>query len=80
MLDDGAAGLANLKRCGGTTVVQNSSDAAAPAMPSGALNTSYMDYRAALADIPGLLREFCRGKAGPLGTTNRGWASLPQPV
>ncbi|MCA1444289.1 chemotaxis protein CheB [Ensifer sp. IC4062] len=65
MLNDGATGLADLKRCGGLTVVQNPADAAAPDMPLGALKASDVDYRASLADLPSLLRHLMDEEAGP---------------
>ncbi|AUX74784.1 chemotaxis protein CheB [Sinorhizobium fredii] len=65
MLNDGAAGLADLKRCGGVTVVQNPQDAAAPDMPLGALKASDVDYRASLADLPQLLVQLTSEAAGP---------------
>ncbi|AUX78605.1 chemotaxis protein CheB [Sinorhizobium fredii] len=65
MLNDGAAGLADLKRCGGVTVVQNPQDAAAPDMPLGALKASDVDYRASLADLPQLLVKLTSEEAGP---------------
>jgi two-component system chemotaxis response regulator CheB len=55
LLNDGAAGLADLKRCGGTTVVQNPRDALAADMPLGALAASEVDYRAGLSELPELL-------------------------
>lgn len=55
-LNDGAAGLADMKRCGAITVVQNPKDAEAPEMPLGALEASAIDYRAPLAEIPQLLK------------------------
>jgi len=45
MLNDGAAGLADLKRCGGITVVQSPTDAVAPEMPIGAIEASDIDHR-----------------------------------
>jgi two-component system, chemotaxis family, protein-glutamate methylesterase/glutaminase len=42
-LNDGAAGLADLKRCGGVTVVQNPSDAEARDMPLAALHAGDVD-------------------------------------
>lgn len=54
-LNDGAAGLADLKRCGGVTVVQNPSDAVATSMPLGALQAGDVDYRASAADLGPLL-------------------------
>ncbi len=68
MLNDGAAGLADLKRCGGLTVVQSPLDATAPDMPASALEAVDVDYRAPLADLPGLLERLARERAGaPVG-------------
>ncbi|PND25956.1 chemotaxis protein CheB [Sinorhizobium sp. M4_45] len=64
MLNDGAAGLSDLKRCGGVTVVQNPSDAVAPDMPIGALRASDVDYRASLDGLAALLVELTREEAG----------------
>jgi len=65
MLNDGAAGLADLKRCGGVSVVQNPSDAVASDMPIGALRASKVDYRASLAEMPQLFRKLTTEEAGP---------------
>jgi two-component system chemotaxis response regulator CheB len=65
MLNDGAAGLADLKRCGGTTVVQSPAGAVAPEMPLGALRGSDIDYRASIGDLGALLVELTRQEAGP---------------
>ena len=54
-LNDGTAGLFEIKRCGGTTVVQNPDGAANPSMPSSALQHVEVDYCTALNDLPGLL-------------------------
>jgi two-component system chemotaxis response regulator CheB len=51
-LNDGAAGLADLKRCGGLTVVQNPWDAEGRAMPLAALHTADVDYRVPAAARP----------------------------
>lgn len=64
MLNDGAAGLADLKRCGGLTVVQNPAEATAPDMPLEALRASDIDYRAHLAELGSLLDMLVR-KAPP---------------
>ena len=64
-LNDGASGLADVKRCGGVTVVQNPRDAFAPDMPSEALQSSDVDYRAPLADMAALLVQLSREDAGP---------------
>ena len=45
MLNDGAAGLADLKRCGGITMVQSPTDAIAAEMPAGAIVASDIDHR-----------------------------------
>jgi hypothetical protein len=63
-LNDGASGLADVKRCGGTTVVQNPADALAPDMPWGALRASDVDYRAPLADMADLLIRLAQDEAG----------------
>jgi two-component system chemotaxis response regulator CheB len=66
LLDDGAAGLADVKRCGGVTVVQSPGDAVAPDMPLGALRGSDVDYRAPLADMAALLVKLAGEEAGPV--------------
>jgi two-component system chemotaxis response regulator CheB len=63
LLNDGAAGLADLKRCGGVAVVQNPADALAPDMPIEALRVSDVDYRASIADIAPLLSELLQQDA-----------------
>ncbi len=65
MLNDGAAGLADVKRCGGVTVVQTPADAFAPDMPMGALQASDVDYRAPLSNMAELLVKLSSEKAGP---------------
>ncbi|MBW8814140.1 MAG: chemotaxis protein CheB [Caulobacterales bacterium] len=55
-LNDGAAGLADLKRCGGLTVVQNPADAEVEDMPIAALRASDVDYRASAGEIAALLQ------------------------
>jgi two-component system, chemotaxis family, protein-glutamate methylesterase/glutaminase len=63
-LNDGSAGLAAIKRCGGIAVVQNPSDAPADEMPINALRCCDVDYRAPTADIPALLARLTREPAG----------------
>src|SRR5438477_4528718 len=65
MLNDGAAGLAAVKQCGGLTVVQNPADARADSMPLGALRASDVDYRASAAELGGLLAKLVQEPAGP---------------
>ncbi|HET6308862.1 MAG TPA: chemotaxis protein CheB [Rhodopila sp.] len=65
LLNDGAAGLADIKRCGGVTVVQNPRDAVAPDMPLGALGATDVDYRTQLSDLAELLVRLVHEEAGP---------------
>ncbi|MEZ5818746.1 MAG: chemotaxis protein CheB [Hyphomicrobiaceae bacterium] len=48
-LDDGSAGLAAIKRCGGVAIVQDPDEAAAPSMPRSALRAVEVDDRLSLA-------------------------------
>lgn len=61
LLDDGAAGLLAVQRCGGKTVVQ--SDAAYPEMPRSALSQVEVDHQLPVAEIPRLLDELARRPA-----------------
>jgi two-component system chemotaxis response regulator CheB len=65
MLNDGASGLADLKRCGGVTVVQNPLDAAQSEMPQTALLASDVDYRASAADLADLIGRLILEEPGP---------------
>jgi two-component system chemotaxis response regulator CheB len=56
MLNDGAAGLADLKRCGGVTVVQNPIEATARDMPLAALAASDIDYQTPIAELGAFLK------------------------
>jgi two-component system chemotaxis response regulator CheB len=67
MMNDGASGLADVKRCGGITIVQNPADAVAPDMPNGALGASDVDYRAPLSNMAALLTKLAGEEAGPAG-------------
>lgn len=55
MLDDGVAGLAEIKRRGGVAVVQNPKTALYPSMPRNALKYVDADYILELEDIPATL-------------------------
>jgi two-component system chemotaxis response regulator CheB len=66
MLNDGAAGLADLRRCGGLTLVQGPADARAAEMPMGALEALDVDYRAPLKNIASTLVELSHAPVGPL--------------
>jgi two-component system chemotaxis response regulator CheB len=56
-LDDGAAGLQEIKRRGGFALVQDPEDAMAPEMPRHAIEAVKVDRIARLDEIPALLME-----------------------
>jgi len=58
--EDGAQGLAWIKRCGGFTVIQDPREAQAPTMPEAALALSAPDHILSLNDIGRLLVELER--------------------
>ena len=62
-LNDGTAGLFEIKRCGGTTIVQDPDDAANPSMPRSALQHVEVDHRTTLSGLPGLLSSLVGKKA-----------------
>jgi two-component system, chemotaxis family, protein-glutamate methylesterase/glutaminase len=68
-LNDGAAGLAAIKQCGGITVVQNPADAVASDMPLGALEAADVDYRGPASDIAGILTRLVSEPLGPARPT-----------
>ena len=65
LLSDGAAGLADLKRCGGCTVVQDPADAAAADMPLAALRASDIDHRAPASGLAALIDRLARRDLQP---------------
>ena len=65
MLNDGAAGLADLKRCGGVTVVQNPIEAMARDMPLAALAASDVDYQTPIAELGALLKALATEPRAP---------------
>jgi len=56
---DGAAGLLEIQRRGGRTIVQDPSTAERPEMPASALQVMKPDVVADLGEIAGLLRDAC---------------------
>jgi two-component system chemotaxis response regulator CheB len=67
MLDDGSAGLLAIKEAGGTAIVQDPRDAAAPSMPESAMQRVQVDYCLPLAGIAPVLVELVRaGRADGL--------------
>ncbi len=59
-LDDGTAGLAAIKRCGGAAVVQDPSEADYPSMPESAIANVNVDHVLPLGDIGPLLDRLAR--------------------
>jgi two-component system, chemotaxis family, protein-glutamate methylesterase/glutaminase len=57
--EDGALGIAAVKRLGGHTIVQNPADAERQEMPRAALRAVTPDQVLSLAAIPGALAELC---------------------
>jgi len=51
-MNDGTAGLYEIKKAGGITIVQNPADAEWPSMPRSALKSVAIDYCLPLSDIP----------------------------
>jgi two-component system chemotaxis response regulator CheB len=66
-LDDGTAGLAAVKKLGGTAVVQDPADALFPSMPQSAVKHVTVDHCVPLADIPALLVRLTRERAEDQG-------------
>lgn len=64
LLNDGASGLAAIKDCGGTTLVQHPLDAQADQMPLAALESTDVDKVAPADDLGRLLVEIARETAG----------------
>lgn len=60
-LEDGVAGLAWVKRHGGTVVVQDPRDAAFPAMPQSALQHVEVDYVTPISGLARLLVDLANG-------------------
>ena len=67
LLDDGTAGLWAVKDRGGTTIVQDPKEAAAPSMPQSAMQNVEVDYRLPLSDIAPLLNELAHTPAAKEG-------------
>ena len=64
-LDDGAAGLAAIKRCGGLAVVQDPAEAFATSMPQSALDATEVDHVALLEQIGPLIGRLVATPAAP---------------
>jgi two-component system chemotaxis response regulator CheB len=57
LMDDGTAGMGVIKKCGGTTVVQDPNEAEFPDMPLSVLNNMQVDYCVPLAGMGNALKE-----------------------
>jgi two-component system chemotaxis response regulator CheB len=62
--EDGAHGIATVKRLGGYTIVQNPAEAERAEMPRAALRAIVPDKVLSLAAIPGALVELCATREG----------------
>ena len=62
-LNDGTAGLFEIKQRGGTTVVQDPADAASPGMPQSALQHVAVDHCLPVRAIPALIERLVAGQA-----------------
>jgi len=72
-LDDGTAGLWAIKSCGGTTIVQEPTEADHPEMPMNALMHNRVDHRLPLEGIAALLTELGGEAPDPF----QAWAPPP---
>jgi len=59
-LNDGTAGLYEIQRHGGTTIVQDPGEAVCPGMPASALKHVAVDHCVPLADMPRILFQICK--------------------
>jgi two-component system chemotaxis response regulator CheB len=59
-LNDGTAGLYEVKRHGGIAIVQDPSDAICPAMPASALKHVAVDHCLPVAGMPRILFQLCK--------------------
>jgi len=65
LLNDGAAGLEAIKRCGGMAIVQDPSDAIADEMPLSGMAAVTVDLAVPSARLGDILSELVREQAGP---------------
>lgn len=64
LLDDGTAGLAAIKQCGGLAIVQDPRDAAYPDMPTSARDAVEVDYVVPIYKLGAVLSRLAREVAG----------------
>lgn len=65
-LDDGVAGLAAVKRCGGVTLVQDPKEAEYPDMPRHAMDAGVVDHVLSLMHMPHRLHALTHEEAAPV--------------
>lgn len=65
MRDDGAEGLALIKRCGGVALVQDPKEALYPSMPEAAIDNVEVDRITTVAALPSLLERYVAAEAAP---------------
>ena len=65
MLDDGVAGLAEIKARGGMAVVQDPKTAVYPSMPASAIQSVPVDYILPVEEIPGILSRLSNNSSAP---------------
>jgi two-component system, chemotaxis family, protein-glutamate methylesterase/glutaminase len=63
MRDDGAEGLALIKRCGGIAIVQDPKEALYPSMPEAALDNLTVDRVVTIAALPSVLQSYVAAEA-----------------
>lgn len=66
-LNDGTVGLWEIKRHGGTTIVQDPGEALFPSMPQSALDNVQIDYSLKLAEMAPLLWKLAKGNGSKKG-------------
>lgn len=69
MLDDGAAGLWEIARHGGVTLVQDPGEASFSSMPESALQGARIDYKLKAAEIGVMIGRIVNGEEEPPGRT-----------
>jgi two-component system chemotaxis response regulator CheB len=62
LLDDGASGMWNIKRCGGRTIVQNPEEAMYPSMPENVMQYVKVDHIASVDEMGAILLELITEK------------------
>lgn len=62
LLDDGTSGMSSIKRCGGTSIVQDPNEADYPDMPLSVLNNIEVDYTGSLSKMGEIIKEVIDNK------------------